>query len=125
MQLPKATQLSKSFMCLEDNSFGELRPRGGRVVWVERYLAVGLAVTRHQGQTARSPFLSLQISSPYDNSWPRASTALKMVRCRVSGSIPDLLRFKVDLQPGFSHVFSAKGYRSLPRLTTMHRAHTV
>lgn len=49
MQLPKAIQLFKSFICLEDNSLGELCPRGGGVVWVERYLAVGLAVTRQQG----------------------------------------------------------------------------
>lgn len=59
MQLPKATQRFKSFICLEDNSLGELRLRDGRVVWVERYLAVGLAVTRQQEPTARSPFLSL------------------------------------------------------------------
>lgn len=87
MQLPKAIQLFKSFICLEDNSLGELCPRGGGVVWVERYLAVGLAVTRQQGPTARSPFLSLQINSPHDDSWPRALTALEMVRCRISGCI--------------------------------------
>lgn len=49
MQLPKATQLFQSFICLVDNNLGELCLRGGRVVWVERDLVVGLAVTRQQG----------------------------------------------------------------------------
>lgn len=50
----KATQLFNSFICLVDNSLGELCLRGGRVVWVERYLAVRLAVTRQQGPATSS-----------------------------------------------------------------------